>query len=32
MEKAAEEVAYLLSSATREKPSVPASDFEKVFE
>jgi hypothetical protein len=31
VEKAAEEVAYLLSSATQEKPSVPASDFEKVF-
>lgn len=31
MEKAAEEVAYLLSFVTREKPSVPASDFEKVF-
>ena len=30
-EKAAEEVAYLLSSAVLDKPAVPASDFEKVF-
>lgn len=30
-EKAAEEVAYLLSWAVLDKPPVPASDFEKVF-
>jgi hypothetical protein len=32
MEKAAEEVAYLLSGFVLDKPTVPASDFEKVFE
>ena len=30
-ERAAEEVAYLLSWAVLDKPAVPASDFEKVF-
>jgi hypothetical protein len=31
VEKAAEEVAYLLSRIVLDKPTVPASDFEKVF-
>lgn len=31
MEKAAEEVAYLLSGFVLEKPIAPASDFERVF-